>query len=86
VKHLSFDPWPVLSMYVELHAEKLPTPGLHRSWPTLALPADRRGVLEAEPPRAPQASGLPSAVVRLGGGCDGCDGFGGLVSGVGTGL
>jgi hypothetical protein len=46
----------------------------------LALPAGRRGVLEAEPPRAPQASGLPPAVVRLG---DGCDGFGGLVSGVG---
>jgi hypothetical protein len=48
----------------------------------LALPAGRRGVLEAEPPRAPQASGLPPAVVRLG---DGCDGFGGLVSGVGRG-
>lgn len=79
MKHLSFDPGPVLSMNVELHAEKLPTPGLHRSCPTLALPADRRGVLDAEAPRAQQASGLPSAVVRLG---DGTDGFGGLVSGV----
>jgi hypothetical protein len=47
--------------------------------------ADRRGVLEAEPPRARQVSGLLSAVVTLGDGSDGSDGsggFGGLVSGV----